>query len=244
MSDPNGIYTGALLTCPGSMTIYDSRSGKVLADRTPYTACTPNALNTVEFDGGAITTDEISIVFTAKLALTLAISEAQIWVPAETGPRYEAEDSLMGAFIGGFEGRYAGGNSSLIRPSYNTTLSNDTGALTDGGVLLGDDAWIEWAGVVAPENASGDIVIEGSGNGSMIVQVNFLRNTTVTFSQNAAVPNATNLEVATLNRTILSGNGGQRENATASGFDFLYGGNVVTIWQGDGMPFVDAIYIM
>lgn len=226
------------------MTVINTRTGDILADRSPWTSCVANALNTVDFDTGDVTTDEISIVFTAKIRLTIAVSEVQIFVPAEPGPCFEAEDSLMGSFIGGFEGRFAGGNSSLVRPSYNTTMTNNTSAMTDGGVVLGDNAWIEWAGIPAPVNPIGDIIVEGAGNGSIIVQVNFLRNTTVTFTGHSAVPNNTDLVKATQENMVLSGSGGSRENLTAKGYDYLHGGNVVTIWQGDGTPFVDAIYVL
>lgn len=77
----------------------------------------------------------------------------------------------MGTFIGGFEGRFAGGNTSLARGSYNSTggnfSSSSSASLTDGGVILGPGSWIEWGGVTVPSSSSGTVVVEGAGNGSV-----------------------------------------------------------------------------
>ena len=237
---------GGVIDCPESMIIYNTRTGAVLADRTPWTSCTPNALNTIDFDTGVVTTDEVALLFTAKQYLTLAISETQIWIPAESGPQYEAEDSLMGAFIGGFEGRFSGGNSTLVRPSFNTTSSNDTTSQTDGGVVLGEGAWIEWAGVQAPENPQGIVTVIGAGSGTINVGLNFIQNVTVTLGGGSQVPVNTSIDlnnyISTRNVTSAAPGAG-RENVTASGFNWLYGGNVVTLWRQDGMPFIDAIVV-
>ena len=248
------LSTGSLLSCPDALTIYNTCTNQPIATRSPWTSCVTNAINIIDFDAGAVTTDEVSLAFTAKQYLTFAISETQIWVPAEAGPQYEAEDSLMGAFIGGFEGRFSGGNSSLVRPSYNATQTNGTEAMKDGGVVLGEGAWIEWAGIIAPPDkigsgvgdGNGSVVVEGAGSGSVNVQLNFLKNVTVTFDGSAAVPNSTDLNAAVSEKMVLSADAGAgaRENQTASGFEYLRGGNVVTVWQVEGMVFVDRVYVL
>lgn len=82
----------------------------------------------------------------------------------------------------------------------------------------------------------------------IILGLNFLTNTTLTFTGSAGIPvnlNATGLVAATLEKTVLSSDGlSARENATASGVSYLTGGNVITIWAGDGLVFVDAIYVL
>lgn len=242
----NDLDQGGLLDCPDSVTIFNTRTGSTVASRTPWTSCIPNALNTIDFDVGNVTTDEIGLVFLAKQSLTFAISETQIWIPAETGPRYEAEDSLMGAFIGGFEGRFAGGNSSLIRPSFNTTNTTDSTSLTDGGVVLGDGAWIEWAGLLAPPNPMGTITVVGAGSGTLYVGLNFLMNQTVTLTGTSTVPVGSGMDLTQMTATknvSSAAPGTGRENVTAGGFEYLYGGNVVTIWQVGGLPFVDAVVL-
>lgn len=230
---------GGLLDCPESVRITNNRTGTVLATRVPWESCKTNALNTVVFEAGEVTTDAVALDFVIKTSRTYAISEVQIWVPEETGPRYEAEDALAGTFIGGFDGRFAGGNTSLVTPS---GLEGE--AATDGGLVLGSEGWIEWGGVIAPENATGDITVVGAGEGSIIVGLNFLRNVTVEFGGGSEVPvRATANDTENRNVLAIGDVNKSRDNVSAGGFEFLTGGNVVTIFQAAGMPFVDAIVL-
>ena len=143
-----------------------------------------------------------------KLSRTLALSEVQIWIPQPESPRYEAEDSLMGSFIGGFEGRFADGNVKLVRPSYaaarpSISTDFDTGIEgegqgdmpvdhTDGGAVIRLDGWIEWAGIehldTSSTSAMENITVIGVGMGSVIVGINFLKNVTVELTGAASLP--------------------------------------------------------
>ncbi|KUJ12643.1 uncharacterized protein LY89DRAFT_673592 [Mollisia scopiformis] len=175
-----GIYAdtdrGGVIACPSAIYVYD-RSGTLLTHRDPWNGCVPNALNTVLLGnvtssntsttatGIEIETDFLSITLVNEIHYAVAVSEIQIWVPATTGPRYEAEDGLLGTFIGGFEGKQSG---------LNCTIEN-------GGVLLGDGAWAEIADVRASDDSGGskNLTIIGGGSGTLAVQMNFLTNSTV-----------------------------------------------------------------
>ena len=209
------LFDGGVIACPEAIKI-STRNGSVLAERNPWSSCVPNALNTILFEapstdptnattpstGTNVTTDYLSIQVVNQLYYAVAISEIQIWVPANPGPRYEAEDGLLGTFIGSYEGRPSG--------------LNDT--IQDGGVLLGETGWAEIADVRTSNGQAGptNLTVIGSGTGTLNVTMNFLTNTTVTFN-------------GTANKTIE--------------VEFLKGGNVVTMFQVSGMPFIDAIVV-
>jgi len=179
------IYTdtsrGGVIACPSDILI-KSRSG-ILAERRNWT-CIPNSLNTILFappsndtantttpaTGSVTETDFLQVVLNSRRGYALAVSEVQIWVPPTTGPRYEAEDGLIGTFIGAFEGRETGLNGTII----------------DGGVQLGSGGWVEVAGVYPPEEIVGqggmvNVTVIGNGNGTLEVGFNWLRNYTVVF---------------------------------------------------------------
>ena len=212
-----GIYddsaAGGSVACPTSIQIL-SKNGSVVAERDPW-SCKPNALNTILFDspspdltnvstpatGLNVTTDHLEIFMTSRLGYGLGISEIQIWVPESTGPRYEMEDAVLGTFIGGFEGRATGLNATIY----------------DQGVLFGPGGWAELANVKAGQVGTTSMTILGGGNGSVVVGMNYLANSsTVQFSGNSS-------------ETI--------------DVDFLPGGNVVTIFQTGGTPWVDAVVV-
>ncbi|KAI9725267.1 MAG: hypothetical protein M1828_003281 [Chrysothrix sp. TS-e1954] len=230
------VYTdveqGGIIDCPEALHVIDARTGSVLAERSPWTSCTRNALNTVLFStpgpdkansttqampsnssnpyaGAEVTTDQLTIVLTSKLRLSFALSELQVWIPAPSGPRYELEDGLLGTFIGGFEGRAAGMNGTKLPPTGDST--------TNGGVSLTKGGWVEIAGVEA-KPGMGSMAVLGKG-GSVIVGTNFLRNETVSFEDGDEV---------------------MSKNVSAN---WLSGGNVVTVWYDSGSPFVDAIIV-
>jgi hypothetical protein len=205
---------GGVIACPQAIRIADG-NGTVLAERNPW-ACIPNALNTVLFDAAAqdvqnattpatgawTQTDKLSITLTDALYYSIAIPEIQIWVPSNPGPRYEVEDGLLGTFIGGFEGRASGLNSTIV----------------NGGVALGPGAWAELAGVKNEGGEAGltNLTVVGGGSGTVEVQLNFLAKSTVSFAGDG-------------NMTIE--------------VEFLAGGNVVTLFWGEGSPWLDAIVV-
>lgn len=221
---------GGVVDCPAGIKVVDGRTGDVVALENPWTDCVPNALNTVFFSSSdvgsnttmvsnassstgytAIETDNLLVTLSDKLRYTTAVSEIQLWVAPHPGPRYEAEDGVIGTFIGSFEGTPQGLN----------------GTIEDGGVRLGAGGWVEIADVRRADGAAGVVtsltVVGGgsSGSGTVEVQLNWLTNQTVTFSGSS---------------------GGDSTNETLS-FDFLSGGNVVTIFQTEGTPWIDAIVV-
>lgn len=178
---------GGIISCPQAIRISNFADNTVLAERNPWTSCIPNALNTVFFDarsanplnattpatGANITTDFIQIQLMNQIYNAVAISEIQIWVPENLGPRYEAEDGLAGTFLGGFAGRQSG---------LNNTVAN-------GGVFLQQNGWVEVANVQGPGGAAGTypLTIIGGNQGVLAVQMNYFQgsNQTVTFNGGA-----------------------------------------------------------
>ncbi|KAK4900274.1 hypothetical protein LTR27_002498 [Elasticomyces elasticus] len=207
---------GGVSACPEGIKVVDG-NGDTVAFKNPWTDCVPNALNTVPFatptpdDSSNVTTpnqdytvetDFLQIVLSDKLEYTTAVSEIQIWVAPNMGPRYEAEDGVIGTFIGSYEGRPSGLN----------------GTIEHGGVTLHEGAWVELSGVRTANGEAGrtQVTVVGGGNGTVDVMLNWMTNSTVTFS-------------GTANKTVE--------------LDLLRGGNWVTIFQRTGLPFVDAIVV-
>lgn len=207
---------GGVVDCPAGIRVVDGKTGKTVAFKDPWDDCVPNALNTIPFTNPAktpvnvttpdadytIDTDWLQVTLSDKLRYTTAVTEVQIWVEPHLGPRYEAEDGLIGTFIGSFEGRATGLN----------------GTIGEGGVKLEPGGWLEVANVQSSDGAGGSnsLTVIGGGHGSVKVQLNWLTNQTVTFA-------------GTSNKTVH--------------VDMLRGGNVVTIFQVDGRPLIDAIVI-
>ena len=205
--------SGGVLACPYSIQI--STNSSILATRSPWTGCTPNDLNTISFDNGSVTTDSFNITVFSNIYRAIAISEIQIWVPANTGPVYEAEDGLLGTLIGSFEGRKTGMNASII----------------NGGVSLVGDAessWVEVADVRSGLGRGGadagvrNVTFTGYGD-TAIVGMNFLSNQTLQFG---------------------GGSSSAPQNVTLE-MPFLYGGNVVTVFGGGNgsMTWIDAFVV-
>ena len=236
------ISSGGVIACPEAIRISDGHTGAVYASRNPWTSCKPNALNTILFDapsadpnnattaptGASATTDFIKVELMNQIHYAVALSEVQIWVPENLGPRYEAEDGLAGTFLGGFVGKKSGLNNSVYA----------------GGVLLQEGGWVEIGNVIAPASSSSSyssslgwnatsgsasvagttpLTVIGGGSGVLNVQVNFLpgSNRTVTFAGGA---NSTGLT-----QTV--------------DVQFLPGRNVVTLLQVEGEPWVDAVVV-
>ncbi|KAK5171898.1 uncharacterized protein LTR77_003535 [Saxophila tyrrhenica] len=207
---------GGVVDCPDGIKVTDSRNRVVVFEK-PWRDCVPNALNTVLFadpatvtaankstpeSGFEIETDFLQVTLSDKLHYTTAVSEIQIWIAPNRGPRYELEDGLVGTFIGGFEGRATGMN----------------GTIEHGGVTLGEGGWVEIADVRRSDSQAGrsGLTVTGGGRGTVEVGVNWLRNHTVSFD------GATNKTVQV---------------------ELLRGGNVVTVFQKRGRPFVDAVTV-
>ena len=198
---------GGYLACPAYLSITD-RAGNILARYDSWTSCIPNSLNTIAFGNGSTPmtyeTDFLSVTFGIQATKAVAISEAQIWVESNPGPRYEAEDGLLGTLIGGFQGRATGTNA---------TVENN-------GVVLGDGGWLEIADVrkgIAATAGTGLLNIIGGGNGTALVGLNYLGS----------------------NQTLIFGG----NKTTTLTVDFLRGGNVVSIFQTSGRPFIDAVVV-
>lgn len=203
------------MACPDGIKVTDSK-GQVVAFKYPWHDCVPNALNTVLFAdpkrvtanmttseaGFEVESDFLQVTLSDRQRYTTAVGEIQIWVEPNLGPRYEAEDGLVGTFIGSFEGRLTGLN----------------GTVEHGGVRLGEGGWVELADVRTADGSAGKraMTVVGGGQGTVEVQMNWLTNHTVTFDGAA-------------NKSI--------------NVDMLRGGNVVTLLQTKGRPFVDAIVI-
>ena len=209
------VERGGVVECPGGIKVTNSKN-EVVAFKNPWTDCVPNALNTVPFANPAkiktnvttpdtdyfVETDFLQVTLSDKLRYTTAVSEIQIWVEPQTGPRYEVEDGLIGTFIGSFEGRATGLN----------------GTIENGGVSLGAGGWVELGDVRRADSSGGQtsLTVLGGGHGTVEVQLNWLKSQTVHFSGSA-------------NKSVT--------------VDMLRGGNVVTVLQTHGTPFVDAIVV-
>ena len=198
---------GGYLACPAYLSITD-RAGNILAKYDPWTSCIPNSLNTIAFGNGSTPmtyeTDFLSVTFGIQATKAVAISEAQIWVESNPGPRYEAEDGLLGTLIGGFQGRATGTNAIV----------------ENNGVVLADGGWMEIADVrkgFAATAGTGLLNIIGGGNGTALVGLNYLGS----------------------NQTVIFGG----NKTTTLTVDFLRGGNVVSIFQTSGRPFIDAVVV-
>jgi len=190
---------GGVIRCPDSIRI-SNHDGSVLALREPW-KCIPNALNTIVFDNGNVTTHSIVVMLSNPVYYAVGLSEIQIWVPRQAGPRWEAENGLLGTRVGG---RGYGMNATT----------------NEGGVELDDGGWIEIAGVHRQNGntGSGTLTVAGKGPGSIIVQMNWLFNSTV----------------------IVFGPWTKEQVVEV---DFLAGENTVTILQLSGKPWIDAIVV-
>ncbi|KAK5111096.1 hypothetical protein LTR62_005295 [Meristemomyces frigidus] len=174
---------GGVAACPAGIRVLDAK-GETIAFRNPWTDCVPNALNTIPFaapeatnsssvntttpaSNHVVTTDFLQVILSDELRYTTAVTELQLWVPPNTGPRYEAEDGLIGTFIGSFEGKASGLN----------------GTIENGGVTLHAGAWVELSDVRRADGGEGvtRLTVLGGGRGSVEVQMNWLSNTTLSF---------------------------------------------------------------
>ncbi|GAB7358550.1 hypothetical protein MBLNU230_g2612t1 [Neophaeotheca triangularis] len=171
--DPNGA-----IKCPAGLSI-TTGEGERIAYRRNWTDCVPNALNTIPFvrpvplnstdnettyaqvpGGYEVETDFLQLIVSDQDRYSSALSEIQIWVPPNMGPRWEAEDGLKGIFIGGFNGVQSGLNASVV----------------DDGVELTQNGWVEWAGVRRSDNGSGltEVTVLGGGTGVVNVMANYI----------------------------------------------------------------------
>ena len=99
----------------------------------------------------------------------IAIAEVEVWVPAVTGPRYEAEDGLIGI-------------------SQQGTSRGMNGSIENGGVRLNPGGLLEIADVrTQSESGNGTAGVAGltviGYGGSVKVGLNYLHNVTVDLPQ-------------------------------------------------------------
>jgi hypothetical protein len=187
------IDRGGVVDCPQGIKVVDG-SNQTVAFKNPWTDCVPNALSTVPFaapsgnnsdnattpdDNYVVETDYLEVTLSDKLRYTTAVTEIQIWVASNPGPKYEVEDGVIGTFIGSYEGRATGLNGTVV----------------DGGVSLGPGGWVELADVrrQATGNATAGLAgsatmeVIGGGTGTVEVQLNWLVNQTVSFAGNGTI---------------------------------------------------------
>ncbi|KAK5216843.1 hypothetical protein LTR72_010213 [Exophiala xenobiotica] len=173
---------GGALACPAGLYVYVSNTtatagnglntstkassqDRLVAQRTPWSSCQPNARNTISFNA-SVTADTLSLYLVNAIHYAVGIVEVEIWVPANSGPRYEAEDGLIGFFS---QGGSIGTNGTVV----------------NGGVQLagqGDDRGILEIADVRTQSPAGDagrasLTILGYG-GNVTVGLNYLQNVT------------------------------------------------------------------
>jgi hypothetical protein len=90
-----------------------SNDDSLVVQRTPWTRCQLNARNTLSFNE-SVTADALSLYLVSVIHHAVGIVEVEIWIPANPGPRYEAEGGLIsfssrGGSIGIWR-RYHGGS--------------------------------------------------------------------------------------------------------------------------------------
>ncbi|KIV78006.1 hypothetical protein PV11_09774 [Exophiala sideris] len=167
---PAGLYVYASNTTAGqglNTSTTASTQDNLVAQRTPWTTCQPNARNTIAFNS-TVTADTLSLYLVNAIHYAIGIVEVEIWVPANLGPRYEAEDGIIG---------FSSGGGSI----------GTNGTVVNGGVQLtgqGDDRGILEIADVRTQNLGGsagsaNLTIIGYG-GPVILGLNYLDNQTVT----------------------------------------------------------------
>lgn len=251
---------GGVITCPQAVKVTTKKGNQtvVLAERNPWTGCVGNALNTVIFSapissianttnttsapplsqsqyGIDFETDNLAITLSDKQSHAFSVTEIQIWVPPQLGPRWDVRDGLLGTFTGGFEGRALGMNASIIMAN---DTADGTGEWDASGVQLGINGWVELAGirtadseggrvnltvvggVLTPDATSGTASVSAAGEQVVIVQINWLTNHTITFATERGTRQELIVEV-----------------------DLLRGSNVVTLFWGSGTPLLDSIVV-
>ena len=175
-----------VIACPSDVLV-TLGNGSVVAERRNWTDCVPNAVNTILFDapsgnpdngttpatGNEVETSVLKITLNSQQYYAVAATEVQIWVPPVTGPRWEAEDGLIGTFIGSYEGRKSGLNGTIV----------------NGGVQLGVAGWVEVAGVKTADGeaaANSTLTVLGGLTGTVEVGINYLTSYNVTFDGSSA----------------------------------------------------------
>ena len=180
---------GGVVACPEGLRVLNSK-GETIVYENPWTGCVGNALNTLPFSrpqtgaqenastpdsaslapgsGYVVEDDFLQVILSDRLMYTTAVSEIQIWTPPNPGPRYEAEDGVIGTFIGFFAGRPTGLN----------------GTIEAGGVTLHSGAWVELSDVRRSDGEAGktSVTVVGGGEGTVEVGVNWMYNHTVSFN--------------------------------------------------------------
>jgi hypothetical protein len=175
-SDRNGA-----IACPEAVRIYasnitlterawnSSTNPVMIAQRNPWASCQANARNTVSLNS-TVTANTISLYFMDAIHYSVAIVEVEIWVPANLGPRYEAEDGLVGFSQ---QGRSTGTN----------------GTVEDGGIRLTPGGILEIADVRSQRQGSqsgrANLTLIGYG-GEVMVGLNYLQNVTAELPQSHA----------------------------------------------------------
>ena len=153
------VYASNITVIEGSLN--SSTNPTMVAERSPWSSCIGNARNTINLDG-EITANTISLYFMDAIHYSVAIAEVEIWVPANTGPRYEAEDGMIGFSQ---QGRATGTNG---------TVEEGRVMLMPGGALEIADVRSQLPGSVAGRV---NLTVVGYG-GDLVVGMNFLQNVT------------------------------------------------------------------
>jgi len=116
-----------------------------LASRSPWTSCTGNSLNTINLDNESVTP---SLPQYHRLQLHVS----RRWdfrnpdlVSFNPGPRYEAEDGILGTLFGSFEGRKSARNATVL----------------NGGVTLRGNASSSWIGITDVRSGLGARGVDG-----------------------------------------------------------------------------------
>ena len=139
----------------------------MVASRKPWDTCVPDARNTIKFDNGSVTANTISLYLYNARKYAIVIAEVEIWVPAVIGPRYEAEDGLIGI-------------------SQQGTAIGLNGSIENGGVRLNAGAILEIADARTQiaNGAAGMANVTVIGyRGKIQMGLNYLCNVTVDLPQ-------------------------------------------------------------
>lgn len=146
--------TGGAVACPANISIVTS-AGPV-NNMSPF-KCIPNARNTFSFD--AVNATYVAVTMTGDAGHAVGVCEMEVWVPANTGPLYEAEDGLV-----------QNQESTKSDPSASSgvyTSLNSTQTLLIGGVV---------ASASADHNVA--LRYRAASDSSILLQVNYLANYT------------------------------------------------------------------
>lgn len=208
---------GEAIACPAGVRI-TTRSGAVVAERRNWTECVPNALNTIAFTSPvpAGSFDNSTTPASGTVVLT-----DQLKITLNTRLGYAVAVSEVQIWVPPTTGprwEVEDGVIGTFIGSFEGRKTGFNGTITNGGVQLGDGGWVELAGVrtTSGQGGAANLTLIGAGHGTLEVGVNWLTNHTVTFA----------------------GNGSKTVEV-----DLLRGSNVITLFQTEGRPWIDAVVV-